>query len=80
MPGTVTPLRDELMLRALLQGLETRVAALERQQQMVWTDPTGASGDPAHGHAVVVIGSLKAITGINAFGIASFRTGSWVQL
>lgn len=78
MAGQTVPPWDQF--RAKLADHEKRIHALETQQQMVFTDPTGASGDAAHGHAVVVIGSLKAITGLNAFGIASYKTGSWVQL
>lgn len=64
----------------MIQDHDDAIGRMARQQNQVITDPTGATGDPAHNHAVVVIGALKAITGINAFGIASFKTGSWVQL
>lgn len=75
---THTPL--ELQFARQLAELQSQVDALARSQQLVFTDPTGATGDPANGHAVVVIGSLKQICGISAFGIASYKTGSWVQL
>jgi hypothetical protein len=78
MPPQTQPPHDQF--RQQLADIEARLAGVEHQQQMVITDPTGASGDPAHGHAVVVIGSLKAICGISAFGIASFKTGAWIQL
>jgi hypothetical protein len=56
----------------------------QRQQQatsqIVITDPTSATGDPAHNHAIFVAGYLGIICGINAYGAASFRTGAWVQL
>lgn len=55
-----------------LDALEARLRALETQQTLVFAD---ASGKPE-----VVMGWLKPITGINAFGIASFKTGVWVQL
>lgn len=78
MPGVTPP--GDLHVSEMLRGFERRLRALETQQQQVFVDPTKETGDPAHGHAVVVIGSLKAITGINAYGIASFKTGVWVQL
>jgi hypothetical protein len=78
MPGVSSP--GSQAFGEQLRAFERRIRALETQQQFVITDPTKASGDPLHGHAVVVIGSLKAITGINAYGIASFKTGAWVQL
>lgn len=78
MPGSHVPVAQQFGAR--LDAIEARLAALERSQQLVFTDPTGATGDHAHGNAVVVIGSLQAICGISAFGIASHKTGSWVQL
>lgn len=57
-----------------------RLRGVETQQQFVFTDPTGVSGDPSNGHAVVVIGNLAPITAIHAFGIASYKTGAWVQI
>jgi hypothetical protein len=76
--GVPDPARQAF--QALLTDLQTRVRALETQQQVVITDPTGPHGDPAHNNAVVVIGNLKPICAIAAFGIASYHTGSWVQL
>lgn len=78
MPGVSRPARDASLEQ--LENLEKQVRALQTQQNMVITDPTGKEGDPEHNHAVVVIGSLKAITGISGYGIASHKTGSWVQL
>lgn len=48
----------------------------------VFTDPrtSGNTGDSHHGNAQIVIGSLQTICAINGFGLASFKTGSWVQL
>jgi hypothetical protein len=59
---------------------DRQTAAAQATSQQVITDPTQTHGDPAHGYAVVVIGYLGTICGINAYGIASFKTGSWVQL
>jgi hypothetical protein len=78
MPGIARPAREASLEQ--LESLERQVRALQTQQNMVITDPTGKEGDAEHGHAVVVIGSLKTITGIAAYGIASYKTGSWVQL
>jgi hypothetical protein len=78
MPGVNSP--GGIAFPELLRAFERRIRALETQQQFVITDPTKASGDPEHGFAVLVIGSLQAITGINAYGIASHKTGAWVQL
>ena len=78
MPGVLTPVGGQFA--AQIASLEARLAALERSQQSVYTDPTKATGDPAHGHAVVVIGSLKAICGIAAFGIAAWSGSGWTQL
>jgi hypothetical protein len=80
MPGQTQPPDDHL--RQKLIDLEQRLQAVERQQYSVFTDPRpiGNQGDPSHGNAVVVIGSGKPICGISAFGIFSFKTGSWVQI
>lgn len=81
MPGTPVPVDQQLLAR--FADIERRLTAVERSQQLVFTDPTGATGDPAHGHAVAVIGNLSPICGITpvpTFGIASYKTGSWVQL
>jgi hypothetical protein len=78
MTAPPTPVAQQLMQR--LADLEARLAAQERSQQQVFTDPTGATGDPAHGHAVVVIGNLAPITGINAFGLAAWSGSGWTHL
>jgi len=80
MPG-VNPPGDQ-GLATFLQDLLRRVKALETQQQFIVTDPqpVGNKGDPAHGHAVAVIGSLQAITGKAAYGIATYHEGVWTQL
>lgn len=78
MPGAHTPVEQQF--RAQLRGTEEAVAAAQRSQQQVFTDPTRGSGDPAHGYAVVVLGSLKAICGINAFGLAVYSGGAWHQV
>ena len=78
MAGQPTPPWGDLNRR--FADIEARLQAVEHQQTFVITDPTGATGDPSHGHATVVIGNLKPITGISAFGIASYKTGAWVQL
>lgn len=84
MPGTPTPSHGFEQLRARLNGIEQRLRALETQQQLVITDPTQASGDPAHGYAKAVVGSLEQICGIGAFGLAVWSsnttTGSWTQI
>jgi hypothetical protein len=69
-----------LGLLTLLNELQQKVEALARQQNFVITDPTRTEGDPANGHAVIVIGNLKPITGLPGFGLASFHTGSWVRI
>lgn len=74
----VTPPGNQALAQTL-QKLENRVRALETQQQFVVTDPTQATGDPSKGFAVVVLGNLRPY-GINAYGLASFLTGKWVQL
>lgn len=78
MPGVLTPVEQQF--QQLLASYDARIAALERSQQAVYTDPTRATGDPEHGHAVVVIGSLAAICGIDAFGIAAWSGSAWTQL
>ncbi len=45
----------------------------------VVTDPTGATGDPANGHATMVTGSLKGITGLSGFGIAIWNGTKWAR-
>ncbi len=70
MPGTNGPGRAAF--EQIIRDLQTRVTALERQQQLVFTDASGAP--------IFVLGWLGAITGINAYGAASKKTGSWVQL
>lgn len=71
----------------MLADFEQRLRALETQQQLVVSDPTGATGDRRHGHAVVVLGNITPITNLTSvstgqplFGIASYATGAWVQL
>lgn len=80
MPGQSHPPFDQF--RQTLVDINNRLAALERTQQMVITDATKTHGDPNHGYAVVVIGNLTPICGFTApsFGIASYKTGAWVQL
>jgi hypothetical protein len=78
MPGISRPAREAFLEQ--IENLEKQVRALQTQQNVVITDPTGKEGDSEHGHAVVVIGSLEAITGIPGYGIASHETGTWVQL
>lgn len=62
------------------------VGALAKQQQTVVSIPVvlgvpvASGGDPAHGYATFVTGWLGDICGINKYGAASFKTGSWVQL
>ncbi len=85
MPGRPDPARNAFA--AMLTDFEQRLRALETQQQLVVSDPTGATGDPKHGHAVVVVGNITPITNLTSvstgrplFGIASYQTGTWVQL
>ena len=78
MPGTNPPGNQNLV--TLLEALERRLGALETQQQFVVTDPTKAEGDPAHNFAVVVMGNLRPICGIAAYGLATFHEGAWTQL
>lgn len=78
MPPTNPPGR--LAFAQELADLRTAITALETQQNRVITDPTGATGDPANNHATVVEGWLKPITGIAAYGIASYKTGAWVRI
>lgn len=79
MPGTPTPWRADRGGVATMQATQRRQAAGENQQYQVITDPTGATGDPAHGHATAVIGQLAPITGLAGFGVAVW-VGSWVQV
>jgi hypothetical protein len=61
--------------------INQRLLALERQQQMVITDPTKTNGDPNHGYACVVTGSLLQTCGINSFGLGYWTaSGAWKQL
>ena len=57
-----------------------RVSGLERQQLRVTTDPSQADGDPANNYATVVEGYLGDICSIDAYGIAVWRNGEWVQI
>lgn len=82
MTGTPTP--DGAYVRQLFNDLDRRLRALESTQQFVFSDPTGHSGDPEHGNAVAVLGSLAAICGIQHFGLAVWNStttsGAWVQI
>lgn len=82
MPGIPPSTEGIKPLRDALDGLRKDLSALQTQQTQVVTDPSGATGDPAHGHATLVIGNLLPITGIAAFGEAvwSQALGSWVQV
>ena len=77
MPNQPTPRRARG--GALVQGLSQQQAAGATSQQFPFADPTGKTGDPTRGHLVVLIGNLSSV-GINKFGIASYMTGSWVQI
>lgn len=70
----IQPLLDQI------NGLKQQLSALQTQQTQVVTDPSGATGDPAHGHAVLVIGNLLPITGIAAFGEAVYIDGHWQRI
>jgi len=80
MPGAPDPARRALQAR--LDNLEAQVSALAKQQSQVVTDPTGATGDPAHGHATMVVGNLQPIAGIAGFGVAiwDLQTLTWRQV
>lgn len=80
MPGVHTPVERQLL--GQFQQTDSALAAGQRSQQYVWTDPPAVygKGDPAHGYAILVIGNLQPICGIAAIGIASYKTGSWVQI
>jgi hypothetical protein len=79
MPGIHEPPDQKLLGK--IRELERRLRAIETQQNFVIVDPRseGNVGDPAHGNAVVVIGSLFLV-GIESYGIASFYEGVWKQL
>ncbi len=77
---TATAANPNTHLANTINDHEKRLAALETQQYHVTTDPTGKTGDKNHGHAVYVTGYLMPICAINAYGAASYRTGSWVQV
>jgi hypothetical protein len=78
MPGVNRPFRKHFL--DTISTTETQQGDMATQQYEVISDPTGVTGDATHGHAVFVKGWLKPITGISAYGAASYRTGSWVQL
>lgn len=77
MPGAPTPVEQQLLGR--FQNIEHRLQALERSQQLVFTDPPGVygQGDPAHGYAIAVVGNLLPICGISAIGVAVYSAGAW---
>jgi hypothetical protein len=78
MPGITRPAREAYLEQ--IENLEKQVRALQTQQQFVITDPSKATGDPAHGYATVVIGPLNTICGIAAFGAAAWQNDKWVQI
>jgi len=83
MPGVHTPVDRQLLGR--FQQTDSALAASQRSQQLVFTDPpTGdpdlGKGDPDHGYATVVIGNLLPICGIPAIGLATYSGGAWHQI
>lgn len=77
MPGQPTPVRHRVRERFDTTGQQIRDQQLAQTRVIV--DPTRVTGDPAHNNATVVMGFLLPICGINAWGIASFMTGRWIQ-
>lgn len=81
MPGVHTPVERQLLGR--FQQTDDALAAAQRSQQLVITDPPSSTdptlgkGDPAHGYATVVIGNLLPICGIAAIGLAVYSGGAW---
>ena len=78
MPNRQVPPRE--LLESFLHRNRDDTSDVQRQQNTVIVDPTGATGDPANGFAVAVIGDLDPIAGIAAFGIAVWTGSAWVQL
>jgi hypothetical protein len=86
MAGVNRPVRH--YLPDTIKGAEAANQAQATQQGSVVTIPvdpvTGipvmGGGDPGHQYATFVTGWLGTICGINEYGAASYKTGSWVQL
>lgn len=78
MPGTNGPSRGFLVQE--IADLRKAITALQTAQQQVITDPTGATGDAAHGHATYVIGYLPPITGLTGYGAAAWNGLVWVKV
>ena len=77
-PATPEPAR--LALRKTIKQPARDVRSQQTQQQHVITDPTKASGDPAHGYATAVLGNLTGYGALTGFGVAAYAGGEWKQV